>query len=349
MNSSNSFNICPHCNNSNSLNARFCARCGAKLVVPQEVVVCHKCHTRNSPLANFCRNCGTPIRSGAMTKICPKCGREVPAEENVCACGHSFATVGYVSPDTTNAVAATPVTPVEQAQTETTANAKADKKAKKQKSKKLVKYEYKTRSKKSGRAFAIVATLLLLLFAYAIILPVGRFIPSKIDSGFTNVGGAADTRKYLWDEVMGSNGLVDILISAFTGGGIGAFKGVSVPQMIMFVSSAILAITMIMHLLVVIIRIFSGRRSKKGNWFFLVMAILTTIVSVLGYLLQVGILPEQTGVLGTIFSWFDLYKANGMMYGTIYIYVVPAYYWLFFIYSHIAKRGRKKIVGEVQA
>ncbi len=348
MNSSNSFNICPHCNNSNSLNARFCARCGAKLVVPQEVVVCHKCHTRNSPLANFCRNCGTPIRSGAMTKICPKCGREVPAEENVCACGHSFATAGYVSPDTTNAVAVTPVTTVGQA--DAPADAKADKKAKKQKNKKLVKYEYKTRSKKSGRAFAIVAALLLLVFAYAIILPVGRFLPSRIDGGFTNVGGAENTRKYLWDEVIGSNGLVDILISAFTGSGMGAFKNVSVPQMIMLVSSAILAITMVMHLLVVIIRIFSGRRSKKGNWFFLVMAILTTIVSALGYLLQVGIIPEQTGILGTILGWFDSAKlGGGMVFGTIYIYVVPAYYWLFYIYSLIAKRGRKKIVGEVQA
>ena len=107
---------------------------------------------------------------------------------------------------------------------------------------------------------------------------------------------------------------------------------------------------MVMHLLVVIIRIFSGRRSKKGNWFFLVMAILTTIVSALGYLLQVGIIPEQTGILGTILGWFDSAKLRGgMVFGTIYIYVVPAYYWLFYIYSLIAKRGRKKIVGEVQA
>ena len=196
----------------------------------------------------------------------------------------------------------------------------------------------------------IVAALLLLVFAYAIILPVGRFLPSRIDGGFTNVGGAENTRKYLWDEVIGSNGLVDILITEFNGSGMGALKKVSVPQMIMFVSSAILAITMVMHLLVVIIRIFSGRRSKKGNGFFLIMAILTTIVSALGYLLQVGIIPEQTGILGTILGWFDSAKlGRGMVFGTIYIYVVPAYYWLFYIYSLIAKRGRKKIVGEVQA
>ena len=77
MNSSNSFNICPRCGNSNSLNAKYCSRCGAQLKVPTEAVVCHKCHTRNYSLANFCRNCGATLKVGAQTKICPRCGREI--------------------------------------------------------------------------------------------------------------------------------------------------------------------------------------------------------------------------------------------------------------------------------
>ena len=82
MNSSNSFNICPRCGNSNSLNAKYCSRCGAQLKVPQEAVVCPKCHTRNSSLANFCRNCGATLKVGAQTKICPRCGKEIGAEAN---------------------------------------------------------------------------------------------------------------------------------------------------------------------------------------------------------------------------------------------------------------------------
>ena len=102
MNSSNSFNICPRCGNSNSLNAKYCSRCGAQLKVPQEAVVCPKCHTRNSSLANFCRNCGATLKVGAQTKICPRCGKEIGAEENVCACGYSFVTLQQTEPRPVN-------------------------------------------------------------------------------------------------------------------------------------------------------------------------------------------------------------------------------------------------------
>ena len=98
MNGSNSFNICPRCGNSNSLNAKYCSRCGAQLKVPTEAVVCHKCHTRNSSLANFCRNCGATLKVGAQTKICPRCGREIGAAENMCACGYSFVTMQQTEP-----------------------------------------------------------------------------------------------------------------------------------------------------------------------------------------------------------------------------------------------------------
>ncbi|MBO5866822.1 MAG: zinc ribbon domain-containing protein, partial [Clostridia bacterium] len=89
MLSSNSFNLCPHCGNSNTLNARFCSRCGTQLKVPEEVVVCRNCGTRNSPMANFCRNCGSQLKVGEQTKICPRCRNEVPAGDNTCACGYS--------------------------------------------------------------------------------------------------------------------------------------------------------------------------------------------------------------------------------------------------------------------
>ena len=106
MLSSNSFNLCPHCGNSNTLNARFCARCGTQLKVPEEVVVCRTCGTRNSPMANFCRNCGSQLKVGEQTKICPRCRKEVPASDNTCTCGYSFATITTVAPTAGKAVSA---------------------------------------------------------------------------------------------------------------------------------------------------------------------------------------------------------------------------------------------------
>ena len=167
MNSSNSFNICPRCGNSNSLNAKYCSRCGAQLKVPQEAVVCPKCHTRNSSLANFCRNCGATLKVGAQTKICPRCGKEIGAEENVCACGYSFVTLQQTEPRPVNVAS--------------TNKSKKDKKRDKRQQhavdeQQTVQQGGKTKttySKKGGRGFAIFATLLLAVFCYFIIAPEG--------------------------------------------------------------------------------------------------------------------------------------------------------------------------------
>lgn len=341
MNSSNSFNICPHCNNSNSLNARFCARCGAKLVVPEEVVVCHKCHTRNNPLANFCRNCGTPIKTGALTKVCPKCHREVNAQDNVCTCGHSFAQIGYVSPDMANKAApvegVTPVVPA----TDTTTAAKKTKAAKK--------VAYKEHSKGSGRAFAIVAALLLLVFAYITIAPASlhlSFIPTKFDNGvtFTPDGANIGARSYVYDKVMDVvNGVISI-INNKSSDIPAAFGGIA--NMILLAFCTIFALSAAIHLLVVIVRIFSGRRSKKSNKFFLVMAIVSTIVSALAFLWSYNIIPDWNNFFGTFLGWFN--PANlgeNVRVGYIYLYALPAYYWFFFLYSLVAKRGKKKVAA----
>lgn len=169
MNSSNSFNICPRCGNSNSLNAKYCSRCGAQLKVPTEAVVCHKCHTRNSSLANFCRNCGATLKVGAQTKICPRCGREIGAEENMCACGYSFVTMQQTEPRRADV-------------SSTNREKKKEKKRGKDKQVEQPVYtestttasqpkEKKVKQKKSGRGFALFAFLLLAAFVVVILLP----------------------------------------------------------------------------------------------------------------------------------------------------------------------------------
>lgn len=168
MSSSNSFNICPRCGNSNSLNAKYCSRCGAQLKIPTEAVVCHKCHTRNSALANFCRNCGATLKVGAQTKICPRCGREIGAEENICACGYSFVTLQQTEPRQVNVAS-------------TNKDRKKDKKRDKNRHAEdtyvansdnaSAQTQNGKKPKKSGRGFAIVALILIALFAYIIIAP----------------------------------------------------------------------------------------------------------------------------------------------------------------------------------
>lgn len=178
MNSSNSFNICPRCGNSNSLNAKYCSRCGAQLKVPTEAVVCHKCHTRNSSLANFCRNCGATLKVGAQTKICPRCGREIGAEENMCACGYSFVTMQQTEPKRADV-------------SSTNKDKKKDKKRDKSRAAEVTytdtpaSTEKKPKQKKSGRGFALFAFIILAVFVVALILPASARGPLvNFDKGF---------------------------------------------------------------------------------------------------------------------------------------------------------------------
>ena len=316
MLSSNSFNLCPHCGNSNTLNARFCSRCGTQLKVPEEVVVCRNCGTRNSPMANFCRNCGSQLKVGEQTKICPRCRNEVPAGDNTCACGYSFATIATTAP----VAAATPVDVRE---------GKKGKKAKKQKGPKAGKAVV---SKKGGSVLALFALLFLLVFGYFFAAPQeARLDFLAFDQGLiTLVNGTVLYGLYYIILIV-----TNIIAAISTPGGdvfqaiLGAFGG-SVAEIILSVMTIIFAISVVSHLIVCITRIFSSKRSKRANGLYLALAILTTIATAL------IILPQfmDADFLGGFLSIFAL--SEGVTLGWV-VCAIPAYYWFFFIYSAIAK------------
>lgn len=315
MLSSNSFNLCPHCGNSNTLNARFCARCGTQLKVPEEVVVCRACGTRNSPMANFCRNCGSQLKVGEQTKICPRCRKEVPASDNTCTCGYSFATIATVTPTAGGAVAV-----------------REERRGKKQKG---VRAGKAVVSKKGGRAFAIVAMVFLLVFAYFFVAP-QSFRPSFLafDKGLVTVESNGEVLYgYSFTKL-----IILALVDAFTGpkdkiveGILFAFGGetANVGQMILSVMTVVFAISVFVHFIVCFTRAFTSKRSKKANKFYLILAILTTIAT--AFIL----LPQLLGAdfLGGVLNIFAI---EGATLGWV-VCAIPAYYWFFFVYSAIAK------------
>ena len=312
MNGSNSFNICPRCGNSNALNAKYCSRCGAQLKVPEEPVVCHKCHTRNTPMANFCRNCGATLKVGSATKICPKCGKEVDANDNVCVCGYSFVTMQQTMP------ASAPVESVESNVVPATSEVTVSKKV------------YNT---KGGRGWAIAALFLILLFAYYIIAPLslsikGKDIPLRpaFDKGFvTNADG-----------VLYGVGFISMLIGAVKdivgGAQVGAtLKGLGVGNVMIIVLVAIFIITACVHFLVAFIRCFTTKRSKHMNWYFLIMAILSTLV--IGLITLFAYVHPSKDFMVKVASWFSL---GGSSIGFA-IWALPLYFWFFYLYSLGAK------------
>ena len=292
MNSSNSFNICTRCGNSNALNAKYCSRCGIQLKVPEEPVLCHKCHTRNNPMANFCRNCGAPLKVAPATKLCPKCGREVNAEDSVCVCGYSFVTLQQKAPN----------------------NADVANQPRRQSI-----YDYR-----GGRVFAAIALVLLLLCAYYIVMPahIGTVTMRPVfDGGIASGNGVslygADVLVYLCRQIFGmqAGGVGDIILGALV---------------------AIFAITAFVHLVVCIVRLAVLRRSRQCNWYFCTMAIISTVIAALFTVFSLVTVSSSVGK--AIASVFTLsYGAVGWA-----IWAIPLYYWLFFVYSVIAKAKRLK-------
>ena len=345
--SSNNFNVCPHCSNPNMINAKYCSRCGHELKLPQEPIVCHNCHTRNAPMANFCRNCGAELKVGYATKICTRCGSEVPAEQSVCTCGYAFAQPTYAQPIPVRADGSVSTGVV----VGVTDNGTANQDVKGEKGHKLTKEEKKQAklakkeaeknkqySHKGGRAFAIIALVLLLCFAYFIIVPSCVVRPSVVSnfdkgivwynstsSGTADADGTTNKISYGYDMIM-------TCVTAIMGGNFASL--ISGDEMVIFIISvlvAIFALAVVIHLIVCIVRAIKPRRSKKPNWCYFTLALISTIV--VGLIVLFNMIPVE-GFLAKIAGFFKLPEGASMGY---VLYAIPGYFWFFFLYSLIAK------------
>ena len=346
MSSSNSFNICPRCGSPNAMSAKYCSRCGGELKLPEEPVVCHNCRTRNSPLANFCRNCGAELKVGYATKICARCGSEVPADQSVCTCGYVFAHTERTSPipvrsdssiDTTGGIGAlggakAAVGP------DGVANEAFDKKGKKDKKERGKKEKTpksttskgkdgKVYSHKGGRAFAIVALILLAVFAYFIIAPdaIRPDILSQYDKGISF--GYPMPRHYGYD-------MITLIVFAVKSGSfVSTINGNGgAGQLVLASLVAIFTLAAAIHLIVCVVRIIKPKRSKRPNWLYLAFAVLSAII--VGMLVAFNMITVSGGVLEAVAKVFKMGDAWELGY---VIYAIPAYFLLFFLYSLIAK------------
>ena len=91
MNNSNNFNVCEKCGTANPLIAKYCYQCGAHLKTPEDPIVCNNCNTVNSGSARYCKHCGNKLFRGSTVKICPRCNHTVNGDAYICErCGFEF-------------------------------------------------------------------------------------------------------------------------------------------------------------------------------------------------------------------------------------------------------------------
>lgn len=320
MSSSNSFNVCPRCGKANALNAKYCSSCGQQLAVPQEVIVCHKCHRTNSPMASFCGACGAPLRVGAQTKICPKCHKEVDVNDNVCSCGYSFGNVKYATP-------------------ETVSGSESSHKA------------ASIGKRKGGRAGAVIAFILLLVFAYLIFAPYqvanGSGYPSvttlrptflaELDKGilfflYSGLDGGLNVYGF---EMIAS--VIDAIVSDPATSLESLKTSFGVGGLALTVLVAVVALSAVVQLITYLARIIGGGRNKRKNVFFLIMAILSTLWVGLAVLFGAIVTAESSQILQKIAAVFVPNATLGYV-----AYLIPVYFWLFFIVSLCTKSKKVK-------
>ena len=80
--------ICKSCGNSNPVEARFCSKCGDKLLIESpQVKICQKCNTSNDVTSKYCIDCGAALENF----ICSQCNTENPSTAKFCKnCGNKI-------------------------------------------------------------------------------------------------------------------------------------------------------------------------------------------------------------------------------------------------------------------
>lgn len=357
MFSSNSFNVCPHCGKANTLNARYCSSCGKQLTMPQEVVICHRCHKTNPPMASFCGGCGAPLRVGAKTRMCPNCHREIDANASICSCGYDFAQIQHAeAAAATGALEQTAVNLAEEQPKESKKDAAATR----------VEPMYRH---KGGRGIAFVVLLLTLILAFLVVTPNALL---DVNGGFVmDENSPTDVKKvrfqfltdfdkgiFYTDEdpskgfsapLYGYN-LFQLVLFTFQNAEALAEQNMTPLQSLqetlgsgglaIVVMLALFVIVVVLQIIISIIRIFTGKRPKRISYLNLILAVLTTLWTLVAFFIGMFVDPasEQSFLvqLYTIFS--------PATYNIGYVaFLIPVTFWVLFLMS-IA--GKARIVEE---
>ena len=262
----NSFNTCSRCGSANSLSAKYCYQCGARLKVPDEPKACPKCGTINSGLSNYCRACGSALQGNVQVKYCPQCHKELPVGQTVCDCGYSFVAPTNAKRGKVQNTAGVPA-----------ANAAATDSA-----------EVAAPKRSGGRGIAFLSIILILVFYYLL------FAPAAIRwDTLTNV-----LSMYVVDGAASNTNGMDVITNLVqTIMETKAFP-TDAHTITLVAMESVMSLTIGLQFLCALIRLIAGirPRMKRSNILYLILFLLTGICSALLYCSTIPALSKFLGI-----------------------------------------------------
>ena len=274
--------------------------------------VCSRCGSANSLSAKYCYQCGSQLKVPDEPIVCPKCHSINSSLANFCrACGNTLRTNAKtkVCPRCKKQIS------IDQAQCScgysfATVRPISNDGAVKQ---------------KGGRLVALLSIIFVALFALALLTPF-EFVQNLLFKA--NMYFLSD------DTGVASNGIQVVQLVLATVTSIFAEKSLVFDALIVVLAMFSLAvISMGIHSLCALLRLIHGKRSKRANVFYLIMALLTGAVTTLLVVANMQ-LPNE-GFL----AFFVMPQGYALGWG---ILIIPAYYLFFFVFSLFAKSKKTK-------
>ncbi len=282
--------------------------------------VCPHCGKPNALNARFCSSCGKQLTVPDEIVVCPKCHKTNSPMASFCGqCGAPLKESAPTkicprcgkSIDVSQSVCSCGYSFGVVANEQQTGATK------------------KQRPYKGGRVLAVVALVFVLVFAYFIAAPV-QARPSflwQFDKGIVdNPYYSSIHPNYGYDVVLECVQAILMqelpnLVEAYGVGGVSLF--------------AMCAVTMLclcVHLLVCIVRIFTGKRSAHRNGFYLFLAIVFTLWTALWAMCYYLIPADSAPWLLAVRNVFVPKAPTGYV-----MFAMPLYFWFFYVYSACAK------------
>ena len=286
--------------------------------------VCSRCGSANSLSAKYCYQCGSQLKVPEEPVVCPKCHSINSSMANFCrACGSTLKTGAKtkICPRCKKEVS------MSQAQCACGYSFATVRKP-------VDSVDNVSAKQKGGRWVALFALLFTLIFALAVTIPF-RFMQDFVtQSNLFMLGVSTELGKQ-------ALGIVDLgyvcleLISAITPDNFETYLSL----MVLLLLVAITLIIMAIHVISSLVRIISGKRRKGINVFYLIMFIVTALISLLFAVANNAInLTLPQAIQGYVD--FCALPTNFLLgWG---VFIIPAYYLFFFIFSFFAKRKKAK-------